>query len=80
MEIVILESGCCGGGKLEAATKQALDKLGIEASIQTVTDLPSIMAYGVMSTPALVIDDEIRVAGRIPSVDDLASLLSRSSS
>ncbi len=80
MKIVILESGCCGSGKLEAATRQALEKLSVEAEMETVTDLPSIMGYGVMSTPALVIDGEIRVAGRVPSVDDLASLLSRSAS
>lgn len=80
MKIVILESGCCGSGKLEAVTRQALEKLGIQADIETVTDLPSIMSYGVMSTPALIIDGDIRIAGRVPSVDDLASLLSRSAS
>ncbi len=78
MKIVILDSACCGRGKLEAATRQALGKIGIEAEIETVTDLPTILGYGVMATPALVVDGNIRVAGRVPSVDDIASLISRS--
>lgn len=80
MKITILESGCCGSGKLEAATRQAVDRLGLEAEFETVTDLPTIMSYGIMSTPALVVDGQIRLAGRVPSVDDVASLLSRSPS
>ncbi|MEA5076700.1 MAG: thioredoxin family protein [Coriobacteriia bacterium] len=80
MKIVILDSACCGRGKLEAATRQALGKIGIEAEIETVTDLSTILGYGVMATPALVVDGQIRVAGRVPSVDDLASLISRSAS
>lgn len=78
MKVVILESGCCGSGKLEAATRQAVDKLGLEAEFETVTDLATIMSYGIMSTPALVVDGQIKLAGRVPSVDDIASLLSRS--
>ncbi|MHB1018184.1 MAG: thioredoxin family protein [Coriobacteriia bacterium] len=80
MKIVVLESGCCGGGKLEAAARQALGRLNIEADIETVTDLATILGYGVMATPALVVDGNIRVAGRVPSVDDLTSLLSRNAS
>lgn len=80
MKIVILDPACCGRGKFEAATRQALGKIGIEAEIETVTDLPTILGYGVMATPALLVDDQIRVAGRVPSVDDLASLISRSAS
>lgn len=80
MKIVVLESGCCGGGKLEAATRRALENLGIEADIETVTDLPTILGYGVMATPALVVDDHIRVAGRVPSIDEIAALLSKNAS
>lgn len=80
MKLVILDSACCGGGKLEAATRQAVAKLGIEAEIETVTDLPTILGYGVMATPALVVDGSIRVAGRVPSIDAIASLISRSAS
>lgn len=78
MKIVVLESGCCGRGKLESAVRKALEELGLEAEVETVTDLPTILGYGVMATPALVVDGTLRVAGRVPSVDDLASLLSRS--
>jgi small redox-active disulfide protein 2 len=78
VRIVILDSACCGHGKLEAATRRALERLGMAADIETVTDLPTILGYGVMATPALVVDGSIRVAGRVPSVDDLATLISRS--
>lgn len=80
MKITILESGCCGNGRLEAATREALAKTGLDAQIETVTDWQAIMAYGVMSTPGLVIDGEVRAAGFVPSVDDIALLLSRAAS
>lgn len=77
MDIKVLGSGCCNCDKLEQATRSAVEKAGIDATIEKVTDLAQIMSYGVMSTPALVVDGEIRVAGRVPSVDDLAALLRR---
>lgn len=78
MEIKVLGPGCCNCDRLAEATKKAVEKAGIDASIEKVTDMAQIMAYGVMSTPALIVDGEIRLAGRVPSVDDLAALLQRS--
>lgn len=78
MEIKVLGPGCCNCNKLADATRKAVEKAGIDASIEKVTDMAQIMAYGVMSTPALVVDGELRLAGRVPSVDDLAALLQRS--
>ena len=54
--------------------------LGIDAEIVKVTDIAEIMGYGVMSTPALVIDEELKVAGRVPSYDDVVTILQRSAS
>ena len=71
MEIKVLGSGCAKCNQLEDATKQAVEKAGIDASIEKVTDMAQIMGYGVMTTPALVVDDQVRIAGRVPSVDDL---------
>lgn len=78
MDIKVLGPGCCNCDKLAEATRKAVEKAGIDASIEKVTDMAQIMGYGVMSTPALVVDGQIRVAGRVPSVDDLAALLQRS--
>lgn len=80
MKITVLESGCCGGGRLESATRQALGSLGLEVELEVASDLPTVMSYGVMSTPALVVDGEIQLAGYCPSVDEIAAVLSRGAS
>lgn len=78
MIIKVLGSGCASCHKLEdLATKVASD-IGIDAEIVKVTDIADIMAYGVMSTPALVVDEELKIAGRVPSYDDLVAILQRS--
>ena len=77
MEIKVLGSGCAKCNLLEAATKQAVAQAGLDASVEKVTDMAQIMGYGVMTTPALVVDEQVRVAGRVPSVDDLVALLTR---
>ena len=78
MEIKVLGPGCASCNKLEDATRKAVEKAGLDATIEKVSDLQEIMSYGVMSTPALVVNGELRVAGRVPSVDDLVALLQRS--
>lgn len=78
MEIKVLGSGCAKCNQLEEATKQATAKAGIDATVEKVTDMAQIMGYGVMTTPALVVDDQVRIAGRVPSVDELVALLTRS--
>ena len=77
MEIKVLGTGCAKCDLLEDSTKKAVDKAGIDATVEKVTDMREIMACGVMTTPALVVDGQVRVAGRVPSVDDLVSLLTR---
>jgi small redox-active disulfide protein 2 len=77
VEIKVLGSGCAKCNQLEEATKQAVARAGIDAQIEKVTDVVQIMGYGVMTTPALVVDGRVRVAGRVPSVEDIAALLTR---
>jgi small redox-active disulfide protein 2 len=75
MRIEVLGSGCASCKALEAATGAALAQLGMKHPIEKVTDLPTIVSYGVMSTPALVIDGEVKLSGRVPSVEELQRLL-----
>jgi small redox-active disulfide protein 2 len=76
MDLKILGTGCSKCKKLEESTKAAADELGIKYTIEKVTDLEKIMSFSVMSTPALVVNGEVKVTGRVPSVEDIKKLLS----
>ncbi len=80
MKIEVLGTGCKNCNALEAATHQALQDLGMDVPVEKVTDYGEIVAYGVMSTPALAIDGEVKTSGRVPSVRELTELLSEASS
>ena len=75
MKIEVLGTGCVKCNKLYEATKEAVAKAGVEAEIVKVEDLAKIMGYKVMITPALVIDGQVKVSGRVPAADELAKLL-----
>lgn len=75
MDVKILGTGCAKCSSLEAATRTAIDELGLSAAIDHVTDPGEIASWGVMSTPALVVDDEVVLAGRVPTAAEVASLL-----
>ena len=75
MDIKILGTGCVNCTNLETLTRNALTELGLDVEIEKVTDPGEIVSWGVMSTPALVIDDEVVAAGRIPAADDLKRLI-----
>lgn len=75
MEIKILGTGCVNCRNLEANTRTALAELGLTVEIDKVTDPSAIVSWGVMSTPALVIDDEVVLSGRVPTVRQLGELL-----
>ena len=77
MDIKVLGPGCKNCVTLEARTREALDGLGKDATIEKVTETADIMGYGVMSTPGLVIDGEVVVSGKVPSVRQLTGLLDR---
>lgn len=77
MEIKVLGTGCAKCKALEKATKEAVEKTGVNATVTKEEDIVEIMQFGVMTTPALVIDGEIVVKGKVPSVDELSKLLTK---
>jgi small redox-active disulfide protein 2 len=74
-EIKILGTGCPNCLKLEALVRETLNDLGLEARIVKVTDLGEIMSWGIMSTPGLVLNESVVLAGRIPSRQQLVEIL-----
>ena len=76
MKIEILGMGCATCDKLEDTVRLAIREMGIDAQIDHVKDIKKIMTYGVMTTPALVIDGEVKVAGKIPSLAEMKQLIS----
>jgi small redox-active disulfide protein 2 len=73
--IKVLGSGCMNCKKLESNVRKAVEELGINASIEKVTDFKDIVSYGVMATPALVVDEKVKIMGKVPSVDQLKKYL-----
>ena len=75
MKIEILGTGCPKCNALEAATKAAVDKLGITYELAHVKDITAIMKRGVMMTPALVLDGEVVASGKVPSEAEITTML-----
>ena len=71
MEIRILGKGCRQCQRLEELARQAVTEAGVEATISHVRDMNEIMAYDVLSTPGLVIDEVVKSAGRIPRKEEI---------
>jgi len=74
-KIQILGTGCPKCKKLAEHTEAAARAAGIEYDLQKVTDLQEIMKFGVMMTPALAVDGQVKVVGKVPSVDEIKKLL-----
>ena len=75
MKIQILGTGCPKCQKLGQVADQAAADLGLDYELVKVTDLNEISGFGVMMTPALAVDGEVKVAGKVPSVDELKQML-----
>ena len=75
-KIEILGTGCPKCKKLEEQARTAADELNLECQIDKIEDIQKIMTYGVMMTPALVVDGEVKVSGKVPALDDLKKMLS----
>jgi small redox-active disulfide protein 2 len=75
MKIQILGAGCAKCNALTMATEKAAQALGRPYELEKVTDLKQIMAFGVMTTPALVVDGTVKSSGKVPSVDELKIML-----
>ncbi len=77
MKIKILGTGCAKCANLTRLTQEVADKLALDYTLEKVTDLEKIMEYSVMSTPALVIAEEVVHSGSVPSASVLTEYLSR---
>jgi len=75
MKIQILGVGCPKCRQTEANAKEAIKNLGIDASVEKITDINRIAGFGVISTPALAVDGDVKFSGRIPSVEEIENTL-----
>lgn len=75
MIIKILGTGCPNCKRTEAIVKEAIAELKIEASIEKVENILEIIKYDVMSTPAVVIDEVVKIKGRVPSIQEIKNIL-----
>ena len=76
MEIKILGTGCPKCKRLEKTARKAAEEAGIDVTFVKVTDVSEIMNYPITSTPALVVDGEVKCSGRLPSKDEVVGWLS----
>jgi small redox-active disulfide protein 2 len=77
MNIKVLGSGCAKCKKLEALVTEVIQDTGLNATVEKVTDMGQIVSFGVMSTPALVIDDKVVTSGTIPNKEKIKELLGK---
>jgi len=76
MKIQILGSGCAKCRQLTAVAEQAAQDLGLQYELEKVTDIKRYADFGIMFTPALVVDGTVKLSGRVPSLDETKKLLS----
>ena len=74
-KVQILGTGCPSCLRLAELAEQAATELGQEFEVEKVTQIDQIMAFGVMTTPALAVDGEVKVSGRLPSLDEIKRLI-----
>lgn len=76
MEIKVLGTGCAKCNKLESMVNEVLAELNVDATVEKVTDIKEIAKAGVMLTPGLMIDSDVKVSGKLPSKQELAKMIS----
>lgn len=77
MNIQVLGSGCARCKQLYSNTQTAVMQANLDANVEKVEDITTIMKYGIMSTPALVVDGVVKFSGKVPSVEELKNLLTK---
>lgn len=75
MKIEVLGTGCAKCEKLKKNVEKAIEKLSLNATVEKVSELSEIMKYGVMSTPALVVDGQVKASGKSLSVEEITEML-----
>ena len=75
MKIQILGTGCAKCNQLYQNAQQAVAELAVDAELEKVTDLNTIMAFGVMVTPALAIDGQVKTSGKVPSAEAIKDMI-----
>ena len=75
MKIQILGTGCAKCNALTMATEKAAQVLGLQYELEKITDLQRIMSFGIMTTPALVVDGQVKASGKVPTVDEIKTML-----
>ncbi len=73
--IKILGTGCAKCKRTEEVVRQAVNELGIDAQVEKVEDITKILSYNILSTPAVVVDEEVKIKGRLPGLGEVKSLL-----
>jgi small redox-active disulfide protein 2 len=73
--IQVLGPGCSNCQTLAKRAEEAVRELGIECEVEKITDINAITGYGIMLTPALVINGEVKMSGKVPSTEQIKSLL-----
>jgi small redox-active disulfide protein 2 len=75
MKIQVLGTGCPKCKKLAETVEAAVKELGLDSKVEKVTEINEMVRMGVMTTPALVVDGKVQVAGKVPSVDEIKKML-----
>jgi small redox-active disulfide protein 2 len=79
-KLIVLGPGCPRCETLAESTRQAADQLGIEYELEKITDIKRFIEFGVMMTPGLVVNGEVKVQGKVPTLDELKDILSQEAS
>ena len=74
--VKILGAGCTKCKQTEAVVREAMEKFGIEADVQKIEDIQQIIQYNVLSTPAVVVDEVVKLKGRVPTINEIKEALS----
>lgn len=77
MKIKILGTGCAKCKSLEKITRKAVEEMNIQADVEKVEDIQKIMEYGIMRTPALVVNEEVILSGRLPKKSEVIEILNK---
>ena len=77
MEIKVLGPGCAKCKKTEQLVKEVVEKTGVEASVEKVTDMLQIAGYGVFGTPSVIVDGEVKCTGKVPKKEDIQAWIAK---